>query len=302
MFARFKNRFKNLRETKFKWSFVSDPLILNRKVLRKDETIYLKQKVKNNGFSTGTAYVRVCIAKTYELDNILFDSHRDLSQNNKQALRLTDIPRGKSKEFTVSFMIPSGWENKNFEVRLQIWNPHLLFGGPNSFCFYDSGWHGGFEIVSNENLDFLKSVFISYSWDNDAHKIWVKELAEELAKYNLNVIIDQTALLGGDETTLFMERSILMSCAILLVCTENYTEKANNRTAGGVGYETVLGSNEYMLCTPEQRSKFIPIVRNNNRSRKLPSYLGSALYLDMNGEDWRSQPLQDLINSIRRHL
>ncbi len=44
------------------------------------------------------------------------------------------------------------------------------------------------------------------------------------------------------------------------------------------------------------------IVRNNDTStsRPLPRYLGSTLYIDMEGEDWRSKPLNKLVAAINR--
>lgn len=50
---------------------------------------------------------------------------------------------------------------------------------------------------------------------------------------------------------------------------------------------------------------FILIVRNNAlpRGRKLPTYLGSVLYVDISGDNWRAEPMLDLLAPphVNRH-
>lgn len=304
MLERLKRRLKNLRKTGWMWSFETKELEQNRNVLAAGDTLLLSGEVKNNGLRNGTAYVRILTANSYQLDNIIFDSHRDLPENIRHSLRLVRIDRGHSRRFSCSFVIPAGLEHQHIEVRAQIWNPHLLFRGPDPYMFFDTGWHGGFEVVSRDHIAAIPKVFISYSWDSDEHRKWVRELAEELSKYDMEVILDQTHLYGGDETTRFMESGITETTIKLLICTGNYTSKANNRAPGGVGYETIITTNEYQQCTPEERTRFIPIVRNNDlpKGKKLPKYLGSSLYIDMEGENWRADPVQSLVKSIKRHF
>lgn len=299
-----KRRLRNLYETGWKWSFETRELEQNRNVLAEGDMLHLSGEVKNNGLSNGTPYVRILLADSYQLDKLIFDSHRDLPDNIRHSLRLVRIDRGRSRRFSCSFVIPAGLEHQHIEVRAQIWNPHLLFGGPKPYLFFDTGWHGGFEVVSKGSISIIPTVFISYSWDSEEHKDWVRELAEELSKYDMNVILDQSHLYGGDETTRFMEQGITEATIKLLVCSANYTVKANSRAPGGVGYETIITTSEYQQCTPEARTRFIPIVRNNilPTGKKLPVYLGSSLYIDMEGENWRADPMQNLVKSIKRHF
>jgi hypothetical protein len=156
--------------------------------------------------------------------------------------------------------------------------------------FDEIGWIGGFEVIAIANTS---RTFISYSWDSDAHKTWARELAEELTKYNIDAIFDQKDLRPGEDATLFMERGITESAVTICVCTENYTNKADGRAPGGVGYETIISSHEYGVRVPAERARFIPVVRDNNLpiGRKLPRYFGSAIYVDMSNSDWRAEPL-----------
>ena len=180
--------------------------------------------------------------------------------------------------------------------------PHFLFGGPYQHLFFDSGWVGGFEVVKTLYPVTKLKTFISYSWDSNNHKELVCDLVEELRKNNIDVLWDQNDLLAGDEITSFMELGIGESIIRILICTDIYTLKANNRESG-VGFETIISSNEYAHLSREDRARFIPIVRNNKRpkGKKLPTYLGSSLYIDMQGDDWRAEPMQQLLASINRH-
>ena len=52
------------------------------------------------------------------------------------------------------------------------------------------------------------TVFVSYSWDSDAHIEWVLRLAARMRQDGVAVILDKWHLRLGDDRLLFMERSI----------------------------------------------------------------------------------------------
>src|SRR5918993_3364402 len=79
-------------------------------------------------------------------------------------------------------------------------------------------------------------VFVSYSLEGDAHAAWVRRLATDLRTNGLDVILDQWALRVGDDVAAFMDDGVARADYLLLVCTESYAAKANDRRAG-VGYE-----------------------------------------------------------------
>ncbi len=219
-------------------------------------------------------------------------------------MRLVDINVGETRPVACSWKIPGGLRSKHFDVRLQVWNPHKLFDGSRPFLFFDSGWVGGFEVITALPKHIRMKAFISYSWDNREHRAWVRDLVEELRKHNIDCIFDQSDLMPGEEATAFMERGIGDCGITLLICTTSYTRKADAREPGGVGFETIVSSHEYLVRAPHERSRFIPIVRANvlPNGRKLPRYLGSAFYVDMSGDNWRATPMLALVNAIRRHI
>ena len=294
------SRDTNLASTGGRWSFALDGGIRRSKtLLSPGDELILSARVRNDGLEIGTAYVRVLIADSLSLQDLRFDSHRNLSARARLTLRLVDIPVGETKDVACAWAVPRGTADGHFEVRFEVWNPHLLYKGPEPRLFSDSGWIGGFFVVG-EALRGRDKVFISYSWDGADHEGWVRELAEELGKYDIECILDKDQAFGGDEISHFIEQGLKRSTAVLLICSENYTKKANSRKSGGVGFETVLYSHEYMACTPRQRARFIPVVRNNGLRGKIPRYLGSVKYIDMSAGEWRSAPMLKLVQAIKR--
>ncbi len=106
------------------------------------------------------------------------------------------------------------------------------------------------------------SVFISYSWDNDTHKAWVRYLAEQLRLNGVDARLDQWYVKPGGSFTQFMEAEVASADYVLIVCTSTYAKKSNARE-GGVGYEQQIVSGQLMSGIP--REKFIPIIRTGER-------------------------------------
>jgi hypothetical protein len=67
-----------------------------------------------------------------------------------------------------------------------------------------------------------RSAFISYSWDDDAHKEWVRSLAERLRTDGVDVMLDRWAAVPGDQLPAFMERAIRENQFVVIVCTPRY--------------------------------------------------------------------------------
>ena len=68
-------------------------------------------------------------------------------------------------------------------------------------------------------------VFISYSHDSPEHRRWVSELGAKLRHSGVDAILDQWDLGPGDDVTQFMERGILDSDRVLVICTDQYVRK-----------------------------------------------------------------------------
>lgn len=102
-------------------------------------------------------------------------------------------------------------------------------------------------------------VFISYSWESDGHKDWVRNFAERLTQNGVNVRLDQWHIGPGQSLTQFMEAEVHASDFVLVICTKAYCRKALARE-GGVGYEQQIITGNIVAGKP--REQFIPLVRD----------------------------------------
>lgn len=123
--------------------------------------------------------------------------------------------------------------------------------------------------------------FISYSHDSPEHKEWVLELALYLREKGIDVILDQWDVLLGDDLPRFMETGLTNAKQVLLICTDGYLKKANNGD-GGVGYEKRILTEQLLAKAGKQN--LIPVVRDVKGEKKLPTFMGAPLYLDMSGD------------------
>jgi hypothetical protein len=114
------------------------------------------------------------------------------------------------------------------------------------------------------------STFISYSWDSDDHKVWVRGVAERLRADGVEASLDQWAAVPGDQLAEFMERAIADNSFVLIVCTPRYKKKSEARE-GGVGYEGDIITGE--LLKSRNHRKFIPVLRAGDRSASAPGGL-----------------------------
>ena len=63
------------------------------------------------------------------------------------------------------------------------------------------------------------TVFISYSWDDEAHKEWVRQLATKLRHDGVDARLDHWHAVPGDQLPGFMEREIRDNDYVVIVCT-----------------------------------------------------------------------------------
>ena len=158
-----------------------------------------------------------------------------------------------------------------------------------------------FKEISNKksfsNNENAPKVFISYSWDDEAHKNWVLNLATKLKDKGVNVILDQWDLKLGGLIPKFMENSVYNSDRVICVITPNYKEKTIN-LHGGVGYEYSIISAK--IWEEVETQKFIPLLRVGD-NENIPVSLKGRMYIDMrkdsNFEDMLNKLLEDILNS-----
>jgi hypothetical protein len=147
----------------------------------------------------------------------------------------------------------------------------------------------------NKRPDHHPSAFISYAWDDESHKEWVKEFAVRLRSDGVNVTLDQWHLAPGDQLPAFMERAVRDSEFVIIVCTPRYKAKSETRS-GGVGYEGDIITAE--VATGQNHRKFIPILRLGEWESAAPSWLLGKVYIDLRGQPYPEPRYEDLIVTL----
>lgn len=141
----------------------------------------------------------------------------------------------------------------------------------------------------------IPTVFISYSWDSENHKAWVRKLSEELSLHGIRTIIDQKDLQLGDHLTLFMERSIKESDFILIICTPTYKEKADRRI-GGVGYEESIITSDVLINLNNR--KYITVLASGNWISSVPTWAESKYGADLSSEGTYKNEFAKIVSAI----
>lgn len=150
-------------------------------------------------------------------------------------------------------------------------------------------------------LDIIPSnvpvVFISYSWDSDEHKAWVKQLSDDLRqKFGIYTILYQYNS-GGTNLTDFMERGIEQADRVLLIGTPRYKQKLDKSKLGcGVQYEEMIINSELYVDTTTR--KIIPILRSGAPSESFKKYICTRLWYDFRKDDQYNPMINMLAKDI----
>ncbi len=103
-------------------------------------------------------------------------------------------------------------------------------------------------------------VFISYSWDSEAHKAWVRKLSDDLReKHSIYTLLDQNNR-GGYDLISFMNQAVEKADRVLMIGTPEYKRKSELYDGGGVKYEDQLIT--IGIYNKMGTSKFIPVLRS----------------------------------------
>ncbi len=97
--------------------------------------------------------------------------------------------------------------------------------------------------------------FMSYSWDEESHKAWVKSLSARLRGNGVDLTLDRWAVEPGDQLPRFMETSVRENDFVVIICTPNYKWRSDNRH-GGAGYEGDIMTGEVFAGKDQRASSF----------------------------------------------
>lgn len=139
------------------------------------------------------------------------------------------------------------------------------------------------------------NVFISYSWDSEAHQHWVLSLADTIDANGGSTIID-VHLRYGSHLRLFMERNIKAADVVLVILTPSYKQKAT-ALKGGVGYEYNIITKELFKII-DSNEKYIPILRTGTHENSIPDFLEDFKYVNLVEGSNYEKNLQSLLHQI----
>jgi hypothetical protein len=137
--------------------------------------------------------------------------------------------------------------------------------------------------------------FISYSWDDDTHTEWVKQLATRLRGDGVDLMLDRWHAVPGDQLPAFMERAVRENDFVVAVCTARYKERSDKR-GGGVGYEGDIMTAEAL--TGGNQRKFIPVLRRGSWREAAPSCLLGKFYIDLSADPYSEWSYESLLRTL----
>ncbi|MFR6017319.1 MAG: toll/interleukin-1 receptor domain-containing protein [Paraclostridium sordellii] len=152
-------------------------------------------------------------------------------------------------------------------------------------------------IIDNKRGEDKMSInpkaFISYSWDSEEHKDWVKQLWQTLRENGVDATIDEVETQTETiDLNRMMVEGIKNNDYVIVVLTENYARKSDD-FQGGVGLEATFLQN-FRLKNPK---KIIPIIRSGG-SNSIPFYLQGLNYIDFSDDNNISNSFKDLLHRV----
>src|SRR4051794_23626770 len=141
----------------------------------------------------------------------------------------------------------------------------------------------------------VPKTFVSYSWDDHAHKDWVKQLATRLRADGVDVMLDRWHSAPGDHIPAFMERAVRENDSVIAVCTPRFKEHSDGR-GGGVGYEGDIIT-AYAFTSSNTRM-FIPVLRRGSWEEAAPTWLLGRAKIDLSGEPYSESEYEELLRTL----
>ncbi len=142
------------------------------------------------------------------------------------------------------------------------------------------------------------TAFISYSWDNPEHEVWVHKFVNNLRKNGgIDATFDKFELQDGTVNLFSMMTSGFRDKDfVIIILTEEYAKKADNEQ-GGVGFETML---TYPLLQTN-RDKLIFVMRHQGEfDRVFPFHLKGYYAIDFSDDMKFEEKFNELLHRLHR--
>lgn len=155
--------------------------------------------------------------------------------------------------------------------------------------------------MTENNNQVNPRVFISYSWDSPAHKLWVESFAQELRKAGIDARLDA----WRDESQSiddFMMIELERADYVVAICTPQFKQKIVEN-AEGTGTASGFEIGTAAALRRSSGKDIIPVLRAGTWLESAPSFLVSYRYYDFTSDDIGDEfaQLRDrLLGHVRR--
>ena len=146
--------------------------------------------------------------------------------------------------------------------------------------------------MTNESVP--PRVFISYSHDSAEHKHWVLRFATTLRQRGVDAVLDQRDMQPGADLAHFMESELATCDFTLMICTEEYVEKAN-AGSGGVGFEKMIVTANFLKKIDNKT--VIPVIRQKG-ARSVPTFLQTKVFVDFSNDKDVEYAFDELLRTL----
>lgn len=138
-------------------------------------------------------------------------------------------------------------------------------------------------------------VFISYAWDDEIHKKWVRKLSDDLRAQGIYTLLDDYNP-GGTNLLDFMRQGIKMSRRVLVIGSPKYKQKLDDNNPSGVTFEDQIMTIEIFNGVKE---KFIPILRKGSFKSSFSELMSIQTGIDFSDETQYSSQLAKLVADLK---
>ena len=133
-----------------------------------------------------------------------------------------------------------------------------------------------------EQTEGRAEVFISYSWDNEAHVSAVLELSNRLRRDGVDCVLDQYEESPAEGWPRWMDRKIRAAQFVLMICTDVYKRRVEGDEVVGKGLGVRWEGNliyQHIYSEGTLNKKFIPVLMTPQDVAFIPAVVaGSSHY------------------------
>ena len=124
-----------------------------------------------------------------------------------------------------------------------------------------------------------KRVFLSYAWEDDDYRLWVKQLASRFREDGVDARLDEWHLSRNGNIAEFMNREVREAHWVLVLCSPGYQEKVRATEDGvivaGVGWESRLLTSQLFVTA---HNKVLAALARGDWQQAAPDALLGQLY------------------------